>query len=496
MSRCRACLQFIVQVQCRQCMVFCLKLLTIYTILSVCLYPLLSYHLRFSKLYQHDKKVSTNNVYNINMERRTQAWDFLKTLNANKTKEMYLRNQSKKDLSFAIGVITIARNVRRTSTSLDDFSKPEYLTQVTSRLHQVLVQNNATDDVFMFLCNVDKEPEEHQEASYLSTFFPNITRIYATDAKNDYRLRKTRHSSERQDYAFCLESASKYSPKYVILIEDDAYPHADFYDILNTTLSTKLETRIQRGELVQDPKDWAWLKLSILYHKNDFHREPFTNCQWVALTCTIAGFISLAFYLCQSLLHLKTSIASDQQQRKQKNLSLFSYIVFIFSFMFFFATTWAIGRPYYLKFLSISQNFYHLEPGTSCCTQAVLYPADKVPGVANFLRSGKKNNIPMDWAMDEYRREEHLKQYLVTPNIFTHIGLYSTLNLRIYKDRSFAYEYFTDWVHVWCEGKKKQNQKQKQNRKQKDKGIHNWKSLVLKGAESKSCLFYSFLDIK
>ncbi|XP_072036776.1 post-GPI attachment to proteins factor 4-like [Amphiura filiformis] len=411
---------------------FSLKTIIFYAIFFSCLYPFLSRYLRFSKLYQLDENKTVKNVFDINSERLTQAESYLNTINPDHTKQMYLKNGAKSDLRLAIGVVTVGRSPIR-----DD--NPMYLTQVMSRLHQVLTESNAIGDIFLFICNVDEHPEKHTEATYLTNFFPNITRVY--DAGNslldDAHLRRTRHSSERQDYAYCLESALHFNPKYVVLVEDDAYPHQDFYEILHTILQTKLETRIRRGGLVvEDPKDWAWLKLSIPYYMNDFHRDNFVRTQWITLTCVISGIITLTFYLYKETRSL-------QSTKIQRNHILSCYIVLIVSFLFFLPVVWTFGRPYYLKSRGISHYFYYLEPGTSCCTPAVLYPSDKVPGIIDFLRHADFKSIPMDWAMDEYRRELKLKQYLLTPNIFTHIGFYSSLN-GLRKKKSFAYEYFND----------------------------------------------------
>ncbi len=228
------------------------------------------------------------------------------------------------------------------------------------------------------------------------------------------------------------------NPNYVILLEDDDYPHSDFYPILRTTLQTRLETRLRRGELVEDAKDWAWTKLCVPYYLNDFHRNNFVICQWIAITFVVSGFVTLVYYL-----HKMTTLVNSPTGYNERHLVFSCYVIFVISFSFFLPIIWTFGRPYYLKLHGISQHLYYLEPGTSCCTQTVLYPSDKLPGLVEFLRGSHLQTMPMDWAMDGYRVQQKLKQYLLTPNIFTHIGLHSSLN-GFKKDRSFAYEYYND----------------------------------------------------
>ncbi|XP_072046644.1 post-GPI attachment to proteins factor 4-like [Amphiura filiformis] len=421
---------------------FALKMTSIYVLLFICILPLLRYHLHFSKMYKNQGDVHFEKAIDVNHERRIRANAFLKTINASDVKQKYLINSS--TLRFVIGVITTARK----TSKLDYRSQTEYLTQTMSRLHDILNRSLALDDIFLFICNVDPSPNNHKEATRMASYFPTKTRHFSSKREADTFRQQSRHTREKEDYAFCLQSALEHNSKYILLLQDDAYPQENFYDILNYVLQHKLETRIRRGELERDQGDWAWLKLNTPYYRNDFHGEPFTIYQWIALTIFFAGVLALIVYMYLELGHISQSrlTSTSTSNSKWPTTHLTAYAVFLVSFPFMFAVIWITGRPYFLKAHAISHNFYTLEPGTSCCLAAVVYPSERVPDIVNFVinEATKKPKIPLDWALDDYRQDNGLKQYLLIPNLFTHIGLYSTLNLKFYKKRAFAYEYFND----------------------------------------------------
>ena len=420
---------------------FVVKILLGYTLLSVCLLPSLRSNWKFSKVYQQNTEMDFDNAIEINYQRRLEANKYLANLDAAKVKQTYVNNEKSTNLRFVIGVITVARNTQ----NLKDHQQTQYLTQVLSRLHEVLDKSHALNKVYIFMCNVDPYPDKHQEANRMADFFPNVRR----GKTGSFYRGKNRHVLEKQDYAFCLQSAMKYNSKYVLLIQDDAYPHENFYQVMNNILRTKLETRIEMGELVPDNGDWAWLKLNTPYYRNDFHSDIYNIYQWVALTMFFAGSVALIFHIYQECQHLAKNRGRGTSQNKMA-----AYLVFLVSFPCIFAIIWTIGRPYFLKARSLSSHFYYLEPGTSCCLPAVVYPRNKISDIIEFISRDSSHDEakvkehkkvqPLDWALHDYREQKELRQYLLTPNIFTHIGFYSTLNLKFYKQKSFAYEYFHD----------------------------------------------------
>ncbi|XP_072035407.1 post-GPI attachment to proteins factor 4-like [Amphiura filiformis] len=354
----------------------------------------------------------------LNDQRRFKARKVLSELNPNETRRMYLENAKSDHLKYAIGVVTVARK-----NFISEVGELKYLTQVMTQLHDVIAKRDATNDVFPFICNVDLKPEDFDESLQLSQYFPNVTKLYSSTFEQGSFERTGKTEMEKQDYVFCLESALQYNPDYVILIEDDAYPKDNFLEVLEHLIETKLETNIRRGERTHKTVRWGWVKLMIPYSLTKYHRNWFFFCQWVALALLLSGIVWLAhcFYIecCSSTGELSANIIKTYAR---------SFCALLFTFIYFLLIIWIIGRAYYVQVRSFSPYLHALEPGTSCCTPALLFQSCEVPSIVKYLRSIKcSRHFPLDFALDNYRIDNKIKQYLVSPNIFSHIGFYSSL---------------------------------------------------------------------
>jgi len=67
-------------------------------------------------------------------------------------------------------------------------------------------------------------------------------------------------------------------------------------------------------------------------------------------------------------------------------------------------------------------------PATGCCTQALLFPRSSAVVTVNYLNNSRcKKGFAKDSALDDMLNDLQMTAYLVQPNTFTHIGLYSAL---------------------------------------------------------------------
>ena len=403
-----------------------LKVLILYAVTLMCLFVLCQ-HLPFSTLYHSrgTKEVIQEKIQQINSLRIVQAQKVLSGLDA-ATRTTYFQNAQSGKLRYAIGVVTVARKVRR-----KDVGKLKYLTQVMAQLHRVLVKHGATNKVFPFICNVDSNPSDHEEAIQLAKYFPNVTKLNSPSykiSKENYRKIDIRER-EKQDYVFCLEAATQYKADYVILLEDDAYPNDDFYQVLEHLVKTKLETNIRRGDHTSNTETWGWVKLMISYSLTKYHKNWFFFYQWIALACFTSGLSCLMYEIYINCVQI-TNPSLHQNKAFTKLPSHISTIcTAVFAFIFCLMIIFIIGRPYYVQIRTFSPYLYALEPGTSCCTPALLFQPAEVPEILSYLKKttcGK--NLPLDFALDNYRVKKKIKQYLVSPNIFSHIGFYSSLH--------------------------------------------------------------------
>ena len=407
----------------RQWLYFLLKVFILWTLTLLCLL-FISNDLPYSKFHNifGTADYDFNTVKRVNNQRRVEAHQYLSQIHAGNTRTRYLRNGNSGKLRYAIGVVSVARKSR--------WVKLEYLTQVMSKLDQIIVKNNATETVFPFICNTDSNPESFEEANSLSNFFPNVTRVLSQDFVKETRTRRSEQENEKQDYVFCLEAAVQYNADYVILLQDDAYPADNFYEVLEHTIKSKLQTRIRRGEKIPVHNErWAWVKLSFPYSHAAYHRNWYFFCQWFALATLLGGISCLIHHIYASCFstHLLTKVTFSTITNSKETQPTFC--TFLVSLIYFFLVLGIIGRPYYLELRSVSPYTYSLDPGTSCCIVAVLYRPGDIPDIVNFLRRRSCTpKYPLDFALDDYREKNNLKQYLISPNLFSHIGFYSSLH--------------------------------------------------------------------
>ncbi|XP_072021395.1 post-GPI attachment to proteins factor 4-like [Amphiura filiformis] len=403
----------------RSRLVSLIKILSVYIVTLAVLFTVCQ-KLPYSFFYRSygSNEINFARIRSLNNQRRSKAREVLSELNPSGTRRMYLQNGKSDHLTYAIGVVTVARK-----NFIAEVGELEYLTQVMTQLHDVIAKHGATNYVFPFMCNVDLKPEDFYEALHLAQYFPNETKLYSSTYQEGSYKRTGKMEMEKQDYVFCLESALEYNPDYVILIEDDAYPKDNFLEVLEHLIETKLETNIRRGERTLNTVRWGWVKLMIPYSLTKYHRNWFFFCQWVALALLLSGIVWLAHCF-----YIECCSSTRQSANIIKTSSTSFCVLLLFTFIYFLLIIWIIGRAYYVQVRSFSPYLHALEPGTSCCTQAVLFQSSEVPSIVKYLRSIKcSRHFPLDFALDNYRIDNNIKQYLVSPNIFSHIGFYSSI---------------------------------------------------------------------
>ena len=88
-----------------------------------------------------------------------------------------------------------------------------------------------------------------------------------------------------------------------------------------------------------------------------------------------------------------------------------------------------IGRPHIIRLRQLfAPHFYSFMSAPECCTPAMLFPQDGAQDIVDFLsketcyaRHGK------DTVLDSFIKNQHRKAYFVQPNLFKHIGFFSSL---------------------------------------------------------------------
>lgn len=317
------------------------------------------------------------------------------------------KSENNSDVDIALGLVTSNRAIFS-----GKYDNPYYLTQSVAALVKLLQGIKDTLDfklkLHLFICNVESEEFKYVEARTISEYIPTVAK-YSGHSVPRYANMKRK---ERLDYAFCLVEGAKRGGRYVMLIEDDTLPHADFLYVLQHTVFHHIESRIMRHEQHIKYNDLAYVKF---YHpstlNNYFGLETQRWSEWVILSFILT---SLSVLICS---------------RFWLPAAKFPVQLWLFLFVYFMLLLLVIGRTNIIEFRRLfSPHLYIFGPAPSCCTQAMLYTRDMALKFAGYLESPKVGErVSKDTALDTFLVEEHLRGFIVEPNTFTHIGMITTL---------------------------------------------------------------------
>ena len=296
-----------------------------------------------------------------------------------------------------ITVITVSRQMGKYN--------PYYLTQTVGKLLQLL-RKDATKLQFTYglmLCNVDSMPNVYMEARGISKFLHTTTKYIE-------RLRRivNRFEKEKRDYVYCLEKSLQFQPKYVLLMEDDAYPTDRMLPVLEYSVQNVFEGRF--SEFFHERRKVAYLKL--------YHPER------------LLGFISSEIYrlfeLVSAIILLLLAFLTAIRTRTYTSGTTWRLIVISGIYILFLAL--AIGRPNLISLRRAAPYFHSFVTAPSCCTPANLYSYAGARMIIDSLsRKVSYAGHAKDALLDEFLQETGCNAIYVEPNIFKHIGQYSSL---------------------------------------------------------------------
>ncbi|XP_078673953.1 GPI-N-acetylgalactosamine transferase PGAP4-like [Branchiostoma floridae x Branchiostoma belcheri] len=391
------------------------KVCALYALTFFILLPLLCNKLPYSKYYMHNisdskrRNADARRVELENQERVAASKFYLKQNGPYSRTFRQLRQRlertSKPDL--AITVVTVAR--RSGGKSKPD---PQYLTQVVARFAELLTQQK---NVIFQVCNVNTPPESHREAVYLSKYVPVISRN-SSFAASEQPTSVHKFEKEKQDYVFCMEQSLQLQPNYLLMVQDDAVPRTDFFPVFQHLLKYNIEGKIVHGDLQTNPEKWAFWKL---YYPERWQGYGNEGRLFLELVCSglIGGSLFVTLNCC--------GVFTDRDSRRRTT-------VFVLGFFYAVLLCLAIGRQYLIELRRLSAHTYTVVDAPDCCIPAVLYNPEQVADIVQYLKGVTCSSLlPIDLALDKYIHSSGLKQYLVEPNLFHHIGIVSTLHAGI-----------------------------------------------------------------
>lgn len=371
-------------------------ILLLFSLTFLLVLPILCHRLKYSIYYGvlWPRNITEENLRMIEENNQRLLIDRLEFINISTKNEVLRKPDNFTDI--VITIITVSRRMGEYN--------PYYLTQTVGKLLQLL-RKDATNLQFTYglmLCNVDSLPNVYVEAREISKFIHTTT-------KYTERLRQVvnRFEKEKRDYVYCLEKSLQFQPKYVLLMEDDAYPTDRMLPVLEYSIQNVFEGKF--SEFFHERRKVAYLKL--------YHPER------------LLGFISSEIH---RLFELASAIAlllaflSAFRTRTYTNGTTWRLVIIGGIYMLFLAL--AIGRPNLIHIRTAAPYFHSFVTAPSCCTPANLYSyAGARVVIDSMSRKVSYAGHAKDALLDEFLQETGYSAIYVEPNIFKHIGQYSSL---------------------------------------------------------------------
>ncbi|XP_055955448.1 post-GPI attachment to proteins factor 4-like [Patella vulgata] len=332
----------------------------------------------------------------------------LRILNLSNSKNIYdgrprhslFKNQN---IDIGVTIITVSRNRHQF-----DLYEPKYLTQVAGKIVSLLKDPALNKTYAVFLCNVDPDPNSYTEISPLSRILPTFQRFNAKIPQHVHILEK-----EKQDYLFCLNETMNRKANYTFLIEDDAYPDDRLFSVLEHVIDNRIENKF--SECKSKVRDVTYVKF---YHPTRLLGYYSLEVERILELISIS--VLFGTIMCQSYAYLY--IKSKYSMNKMWFLfTVYSCLVAI-----------AIGRQNIMEFRRVSSSLFQVTPAPSCCTPALLFTQHGGQKVMEYMQNVRcRYNYAKDMVLEDVKRKHGLVGLLVQPNLFKHIGLYSSLRSKV-----------------------------------------------------------------
>lgn len=300
-----------------------------------------------------------------------------------------------KNLSLNPELLVTVVTARRTEGR--DF---HYLLQVMQRLSAILAGCGRRQCAEVLVCDVERGPQQNQDASLLEFQFKVIRRSLKEQPSNWEQINT--FEREKRDYVFCLRRGWELlKPRNMVVLEDDALPTADFFSVITHLLSR----RFSRHTL--------YVKL---YHPERLQRY------WNPEPCRLLEWVGLGVVLATALLR----VPSWSPYGSSFTLS---WAHLLFFTLYFMAAAELLGRHYLLEVRRLSPQLYAVSPATECCTPAMLFPGNSSLRVADYLDAvfctkGKAKDTVLYQLMRTLPGE---RAHSVEPNLVSHIGAFSSV---------------------------------------------------------------------
>lgn len=273
-----------------------------------------------------------------------------------------------------------------------------YLLQVMQRLELLLQTCGGSKPCAeVLVCDVESSSLGNKDALLVEKRF-RVVRS-ALERKQRSLEYVNMFEKEKMDYVYCLRKGWELlKPKNVVVLEDDALPRMDFFEVIQDLLARRFALNS------------LYVKL---YHPERLQRywnpEPYRLLEWVGFG--VVGATALLL-LCGG--PWTPSFCSPH---------------LLFLVLYVMAVAELGGRHYLLELRRISPQLYAVSPATECCTPAMLFPGNASARVAALLdRVECIKGYAKDMALYRIARNTPGERaHSLEPNLITHIGAFSSV---------------------------------------------------------------------
>lgn len=282
--------------------------------------------------------------------------------------------------------------------------------------------------IALSVCDVDARG--HEEASRFSSIVQHFQHY---SEKPEHLAQMNIKEKEKQDYAYCLQQSLKSNPKYSLLVEDDAFPHPQLFHILYYLLEIrkrKMASRVGNS--------------NPLYYKL-YHPERLLGF-WSIEPERIPQLLSFAAVSGSGVTFALNIIMYCRPKNRWK-FSSNIYVTWLWAIVYFLIMAIVIGRQHLIEVGYLSRYFFTVGPTPSCCTQGMLFVADKAQHWLQYMQNHSCSaTYAKDTMLDDYRYKYNVKALIVQPNLFVHVGFFSTLSQKFLHP---SLMYYPEWLTLF-----------------------------------------------
>ena len=377
--------------------VFLIGIAALYLCTFVVIMPRTCRNLGYSSYFVNNG--AEEDLMQMNLMRLRQSMDYLKTY---ENFDEISKRKEQAALTVCVSILTTNRYV-----------ESGYLIQTVAKLAKEVRNSSIKFD--MKIVNAAVPPEGNTQVVRLKEMHAGSELISHDRKAHRSLIKKDKYDKHRFDLIKALRICNdegKYG--YALVLEDDAFA-GDNFAYMFDHLIRRLSNHDSLGYVkLYHPEKWQ-----------GFGYDTKLELVLIVVVCLSVFFIASVLFVGTKDLTVKT-IAINLLIA----VLLTGYVV-VFCYTF--------SRQHLLEILKYWRYTHFIVNAPGCCTSAVLYPTRVLSEFINFLETEVKcsDNYPIDLVPYDYFKSRELARLQVIPNLFYHIGYFSSVQQSTKHPREF-----------------------------------------------------------